>query len=189
MADTPMKRVPREELPEVFRPAWDALDELTGEPAFVEVFAQAPDMLGFVMGHFYQDVFFGGNVDNRFKQLIRLKLSLTHGCHTCNLQNVPGSLQAGITQPQVDAMDDFENGPFDDRDKAVLRLAEQMALTNHDGKLTPQLYAQLQTFFSDQQICEMCIVAGVIGGLAKMAFVMGLVEKEDYCPFAGGAAA
>ncbi len=189
MADTPLKRVPRAELPAEFQVAWDALDGLTGEPTFVEVFAQAPDMLRFVMEQFYGQIFFGGKVENRFKQLIRLKLSLIHGCRTCNLQNVPGSLEAGVTQAQIDAMDHYQDGPFDDQEKAVLRLAEQMALTNLCGKLAPELYRELNALFSDEEICEMCIVAGVIGGLAKMAFVMGLVEKEPYCPFASGEAA
>ena len=49
MADTQLKRIPREELPEEFQMAWDGLNGLTGEATFVEVFAQAPDVLRFVM--------------------------------------------------------------------------------------------------------------------------------------------
>ena len=98
MADTALKRIPREELPEEFQAAWDGLNGLTGEPTFVEVFAQAPDVLRFVMNEFYVKLFFGGNVDQRYKQLVRLKLSLVHGCRTCNKQNVPGALEAGISQ-------------------------------------------------------------------------------------------
>ena len=184
MATTPMKRIGRDELPEEFHQAWDMLNKLTGEPTFVEVFAASPELLRFVMGDFYGNIFFGGSVDNRYKQLVRLKLSLVHGCHTCNLQNVPGALDAGISQAQIDAMGDFENGPFDERDKAVLEFAEQIALTNMDGHMGKQLYGRLGRHFSDAQICELGVVAGVISGLAKMSFVMGLVEKEDYCPFA-----
>lgn len=184
MATTPMKRIPRGDLPEEFHQAWDVLNHLTGEPTFVEVFAAAPELLRFVMGDFYGNIFFGGSVDNRYKQLVRLKLSLVHGCHTCNLQNIPGSLEAGITQDQIDAMGEFEEGPFSDQDKAVLRFAGQIALTNMEGRMSPALYEQLSRHFSDAQICELGVVAGVISGLAKMSFVMGLVEKEEYCPFA-----
>ena len=81
MADTQLKRIPRDELAEEFQMAWDGLNGLTGEPTFVEVFAQAPDVLRFVMNEFYMKLFFGGNVDQRYKQLVRLKLSLVHGCH------------------------------------------------------------------------------------------------------------
>ena len=61
------------------------------------MFAQNPAMLDFVMNRSTAGVFFGGKVDQRYKQLARLKLSLLHGCRTCNKQNVPGALAAGIT--------------------------------------------------------------------------------------------
>jgi len=185
MSDTLMKRISRDELPQPFRLAWDALNELTGEPTFVEVFAQAPDVLDFVMDKFYAKLFFGGRVDQRYKQLVRLKLSIVHGCRTCNKQNVPGALAAGISQAQVDSMvaDDCENGPFSDADKAVLAFADQMVLTNMDGDMSPQLYRRLAAHFSDADICELGTCMAVIAGMAKLSFVLNLVEKEDYCPF------
>ena len=100
MSNTPFARIPRDELPEGAQAAWDHLNKLTGEPTFVEVFANAPQMLDFVMNKFYGEIFFAGNVDQKYKQLARLRLSLIHGCRTCNKQNVPGSLEAGISQEQ-----------------------------------------------------------------------------------------
>ena len=67
MTDTLFTRVPRRELPADFHLAWDTLQGLTGDATFVEVFAQAPAMLDFVMNKFYGPVFFGGQVDNRYK--------------------------------------------------------------------------------------------------------------------------
>jgi len=189
MADTPMHRIPRDELPEEFRVAWDALNQLTGEPTFVEVFANAPEVLRFVMGDFYAKLFFGGEVPQRYKQLARLKLSLVHGCRTCNRQNVPGALEAGISQAQIDALDDYERGPFSDAEKAVLAFAEQMALTNMAGDMDQALYQRLAAHFSDGQICELGTVMAVIAGMAKLSFVLHLVEREDYCPFGTATAA
>jgi len=189
MADTLLRRIPRDELPEEFGLAWDTLNRLAGEPTFVEVFAQAPHVLGFVMGDFYQNLFFGGQVDQRYKQLARLKLSLVHGCRTCNKQNVPGALEAGFTPAQIDAMDDYANGPFTAAEKAVLRFADQLVLTNMAGNLDAELYRELAAHFSDAEICELGTVMAVIAGMAKLSFVLGLVEKEDYCPFRPAAAA
>ena len=183
MSDTPLKKIPREKLSETARFAWDRLNELTSEPTFVEVFANAPDMLDFIMNQFYGSIFFGGKVEQKYKQLARLRLSLIHGCRTCNKQNVPGSLEAGVTQDQIDHLTDVDAGPFTDAEKAVVRFAEQMALTNHEGKLDEELYAQLHAYFTDAEICELGTVMAVIGGFAKLAFVMNLVEREDYCPF------
>jgi alkylhydroperoxidase family enzyme len=183
MANTPFNRISRDELPEEFGLAWDTLNKLTGEPTFVEVFAQAPDVLRFVMNDFYGNLFFGGQVDQRYKQLVRLKLSLVHGCRTCNKQNVPGALEAGITQAQVDAMDDYENGPFTDAEKAVLAFADQMVLTNMDADIDDALHARLSAHFSDAEICELGTIMAVVAGMAKLSFIMHLVEREEYCPF------
>jgi len=187
MADTLMSRIHRDQLPQPLHVAWDTLNGLTGEPTFVEVFAQNPDMLGFVMNDFYGKIFFGGRVDQRYKQLARLRLSTLHGCATCNKQNVPGALAAGISQAQVDAIGDFEHGPFTDAEKAVLAFAEQVALTNMQGELGPELYARLRAHFSDADLCELGVVMAVISGMAKLAFVLNLVEREPYCPFGSAA--
>ena len=189
MSQTLLTRTARAELDPQFHLAWDTLNRLTGEPTFVEAFAANPAMLNFVMNDFYAGVFFGGNVPQRYKQLARLELSLLHGCRTCNKQNVPGALEAGITQAQVDAMLDFETGPFTDAEKAVLAYAREVALTNPEGRMTPQLHARLSRHFSQADILELGVAMAVISGMAKLSFVLDLVEKETYCPFAGSAAA
>jgi alkylhydroperoxidase family enzyme len=189
MVDTLFTRTPRDKLPADFQPAWDMLNKLTGDATFVEVFAQNPAMLEFVMAKFYMPVFFGGNVDQRYKQLARLKLSLIHGCLTCNKQNVPGALGAGISEAQVAAMDTFETGPFTDADKAVIAFAAEVALTNMTGEMTPALFKRLRQHFSEADILELGTAMAIISGMAKLSFVLNLVEKESYCPFTPKAAA
>jgi alkylhydroperoxidase family enzyme len=182
MINTLLTRVPPDQLGD-WRGAYDTLQGLTGDATFVEVFAQAPELLQFVMGQFYMPLFFGGRVEQRYKQLARLKLSLEHGCHTCNKQNVPGALAAGITQAQVDAMDAYETGPFTEAEKAVIAYADQVKMTNHQGHMTPELLARLRAHFSEPEILELGVVMAVISGMAKLSFVLELVEREPTCPF------
>ncbi|MDJ0940614.1 MAG: carboxymuconolactone decarboxylase family protein [Woeseiaceae bacterium] len=184
MSATPLTRLDPGAMQPELKQVWQTLNDLTGEPTFVEVFAQAPKMLDFVMRQFYGDIFFGGEVEERYKQLARLRLSQIHGCRTCNKQNVPGAREAGISQAQIDAMSAPTADLFTTAEIAVLQFAEQMALTHHDGKMDEDLYARLSAHFSDAEICELGTVMAVIGGMAKLAFVMQLVEREDYCPFA-----
>jgi alkylhydroperoxidase family enzyme len=179
------QRTGREALPTGLVPAWDTLNRLTGEPQFIEVFASAPELLDLVMGEFYQKIFFGGRVAQRYKQLARLRLSVVHGCRTCNLQNVPGALAAGVTQAQVDALvrGELSSEVFSEADQAVLAYAEQMVLTNTGGEMSEALFKRLSRHFSQAEVLELGTVMAVIGGMAKLSFVLGLVEKEDYCPF------
>jgi alkylhydroperoxidase family enzyme len=191
--DTLFKRTARDELPDRFQPAWDMLNQLTGEPTFIEVFAGAPELVDLVMNEFYMKVFFGGRVVQRYKQLVRLRLSIVHGCRTCNRQNVPGALEAGISQGQVDAMiaGRHEDGLFTEAERAVLDYTDQMVLTNMSGDMSPELYARLRRHFSEPEILELGVVMAIIGGMAKLSFLLRLVEREDYCPFvpAGGSVA
>jgi alkylhydroperoxidase family enzyme len=186
MTDTLFTRTGRNQMAPQWLVAWDTLNQLTGDATFVEVFAQAPGMLEFVMQEFYAKVFFGGTLEQRYKQLARLKLSLIHGCRTCNKQNVPGAIEAGFTQAQVDALSGGDSEPFAPAERAVIEYAEQIALSNMDGRMTPALFGKLRAHFSEAQILELGTAMAVISGMAKLSFVLDLVERESYCPFAAG---
>jgi len=183
MAETLLPRVPRDQLSEDARMAWDALNELTGTPTFVDVFANAPELLEFAMVHFYQNIFFNGRVGEKHKQLARLRLSMNHGCRTCNQQNLPGVASAGYTPEQIDAMWRQDYSAFTEDEAAVMELADEVALNNADGELTPELYAKLKRHFSDAEILELGLCLATIVGLVKLSFTFGLVEKEGYCEF------
>ena len=75
------------------------------------------------------------------------------------------------------------DGPFSEADRAVLEYADQMVLTNMQGDVPPALFRRLRAHFSEAEILELGVVMAVIAGLAKLSFVLGLVEKESYCPF------
>jgi alkylhydroperoxidase family enzyme len=188
MTDTLFTHMERARMAPQWQAAYDMLEKLTGDATFVEVFAQAPELLDFVMQQFYAKVFFGGQVEQRYKQLARLKLSLIHGCRTCNKQNVPGALQAGFTAAQIEALQNDDVSPFSPVERAVIDYAAQIALSNMEGHMTEELYARLRAAFSEAQILELGTAMAVISGMAKLSFVLDLVEREPYCPFATAAA-
>lgn len=188
MPDTLLARIPRDRLDPRWQSAWETLNGLTGSATFVEVFAQAPQILEFVLEKFYASLFFGGSVAQRYKQLARLKLSLLHGCQTCNRQNVPGALAAGFSREQLDALMAAEDAPFTAAERAVIAYAAEVSLTNMEGRLSPALYSRLREHFCDAEILELGTVMAVICGMAKLSFVLDLVDREDYCPFTAPAA-
>lgn len=189
MTDTLLTRVPPESMDEAARAAYDALHALAGDATFVEVFAQDPNLLNFAMVDFYQKLFFEGRVDEKYMQLARLRLSMSHGCATCNSQNVPSVIAIGYSQAQIDAMWAQDYSGFDEDEAAVMELADQIALDNRAGELTPELLAKLKRHFSEPDILNISLCMGVIVGLVKMSFALGLVDKEPYCEFGAGKAA
>lgn len=189
MTDTLLTRVAPEAMDDGARAAFEALHSLAGDATFVEVFAQAPELLNFAMVDFYQKLFFEGRVAEKYMQLGRLRLSMSHGCRTCNSQNLPSVAAIGYAEEQIEAMWAQDYAGFPDDEAAVMELADQIALDNRAGELTPDLLDKLKRHFSEPDILNLALCFGVIVGLVKMSFALGLVDKEPYCEFGADRAA
>ena len=92
-------------------------------------------------------------------------------------------MDADIAKEKVDAIGDWQQGPFNAAERAVLAFADEMAITKMNGTMSSELHEQLKLYFSDGDIVELGFCAGILGGLNKLAFVLNVVEMEDYCPF------
>ena len=77
---------------------------------------------------------------------------------------------------------DYDLGPFSDAEKAVLALADEMVMTNHEGRLSDAQKAALLAHFSPEQAFELAMTSAVLTGMAKFLFVFDLVTREDSCP-------
>lgn len=75
-----LSRVPRAELAEDYLAMVDECVEQAGDARFLEIGANAPHMMQFYFGEFYDKVFFQGVVPVPIKELARLRLSTLHGC-------------------------------------------------------------------------------------------------------------
>jgi alkylhydroperoxidase family enzyme len=192
MPATPLARIPRAQLPESLQPVWDLAKERVGDATAIEAWANNAPMLDWYFNGFYKNVFYNGDarmtVDVRTKELLRIKLSKQHGCFFCNRWNSVDCLAVGITQAQIDNVLTPTAQHFDDKDLAVIQLADEMMLQNMTGQLTPALYARLRKYYSDAQIVEMGFVAAVLTGMAKYVFVFDLVDREELCPVKRSAA-
>lgn len=188
-----LRRVPAAEMSPQLRAEYEESKTLQeskgGDATFYEIGANAPHMLDWYFHSFYEKVFYGGRVDVRTKELLRYRLSMTHGCAFCNKGNIEAARRAGVTEDQLRDIMNEESEAFSNKDRAVLRLAAQVVLTNMHGELTPDLHAELSEHYDDGQIFEMGMVAGVLTGAAKFLFVFDLVEKEANCPVFPRAAA
>jgi AhpD family alkylhydroperoxidase len=181
--DTPLTRVPRDSLPSRMQASWDDARALHGDTTFIEVFGNAPHVYDWYLNDFYKKLFYGGRIPRAVVELVRLRLANVHGCAFCDRADTRAALTAGITQAQVDALSDYEQGPFTDQEKSALALADVMALTNPKGNVSRALYARLRRHFSDAELVELGVLMAVLCGMAKMIFAYDLVEKMDTCPF------
>ncbi|MBX3695426.1 MAG: carboxymuconolactone decarboxylase family protein [Steroidobacteraceae bacterium] len=181
--DTPLARLSREQLPEHMRDAWDQALQLHGDATFVEVFGHAPHVYDWYLEEYYRKLFYSGRIERSVVELVRLRLANVHGCAFCNRSDTLAALAGGVPQAKIDALADYEAGPFTDREKAALALADVMVLTNTRGHITPDLYKRLRAYYSDGELVELGVIMAVLCGMAKMVFAFDLVEKMDSCPY------
>jgi hypothetical protein len=77
-----------EDMPEDLQRYYSASMDQVGEAERIEVFANHPALYRWYINCFYDKLFDNNDgtmvLDQRTKQLIRLKLSLSHGCFVCN---------------------------------------------------------------------------------------------------------
>ncbi|MEO0679371.1 MAG: carboxymuconolactone decarboxylase family protein [Pseudomonadota bacterium] len=182
MPDPALARIPRDALPPRLGDLHDAAMRDRGEAVLIEAAGNAPETLEWYYDRFYGEMFHRGRVAVRLKQLARMKLSTLHGCAFCNRGNRLAALEAGVTQAQLDALGDPASPVFDAAERAVLRLAEQIEMSNFDGHLSPALHAELSPHFDDGQIFELGMVMAILTGMAKFLFVFDLVSREAACP-------
>jgi alkylhydroperoxidase family enzyme len=184
MPDPLLSRLPLDQLPEDFRMLRESSIAVAGDGERFEIFGHHPALYRWYQTNFYGAIFnnAGGDmtVDTKWKDLLRLKLSLTNGCFVCNAHNVPAALKAGYRQDQIDAMGDADSPLFTAQEQAVLALGAVFAIGNPDGTLDPALYRRLSQYFSDAQILELGFTAAILSGWTKLVFAYDLVTRE--CP-------
>lgn len=172
--------LPREALNPAMQQSFDRAMAERGDATFVAVAGHAPEVFEWY-GQFYQQVFYGGRVPVRYKELARLRLSTAHGCAFCNKGNRLDAQRAGLTAAHLAAIEHPEDPIWTDAERALLELAGEMLLTNPSGYLTATLHARLRPHFDDAQLFELGMTLAVLAGMAKFLFVYDLVEKEPYC--------
>jgi len=80
----------------------------------------------------------------------------------------------GITEELVEALADYENGPFSEREKAALRYADQMYLDHHAHQRMDDLFEGLRQHFTEPEIIELTWAICEFIGLGKLIYVLGV---------------
>jgi len=156
---------------------------LRDDATFFEVMANNPDLLRWYITGFYGDVFNSGRVPKPALEVLRLRLSVQHGCKFCNQGNRVSALEAGLTELEIDALFGPDLSALRPELRSVAALSDALQLTNATGALTPELHAGLSAYYSVAQIVELGLIGGILSGVAKFLFAFDLVEREANCPF------
>ncbi|WP_371398155.1 carboxymuconolactone decarboxylase family protein [Fretibacter rubidus] len=127
------------------------------------------DMVGALYG--------GGTVEPGLKRLIGYITSSAAGCKYCQVHTADGAHKAGVDDAKIKAAWDYETSDlFTDRERAALRVAQGGGVT--PSAVTDAEFADLKTYFSDDEIVEIVGVIAMFGFLNRWNSVMG-TELEN----------
>ena len=77
------------------------------------------------------------------------------------------AVRHGATQEEIDALSDFENGPFTDAEKAAFAWAE--ALTRGNGHVGDGLFARLSAHWTEGEMVEITEMAALFNYFNRVA--------------------
>jgi uncharacterized peroxidase-related enzyme len=127
-------------------------------PNMFRVYAHRPEILKTMMAHL-NAVTNTGTVSVRTKELVATLVSRLNECQYCNRSHTALSSRYGATDEQMNALLEFETGPFDEKEKAALAYAKQLTLDAN--RLDDALFARLRQHYDEGEVVEISAMAGV----------------------------
>jgi len=173
-----IRPIPRERSAMILRSLYDALAYRFGAtPNLFQTMAHRPELL-LTFSNVHKELWTGGVLDPRTKALVALRAAAVNGCRYSLGLNAAAARSAGLNEQHIVALsgETWEaSGLFDERDAAVLRLAEK--LTRAPGSVTDEEIARLHKWFGDAHLVELHILIGAENLLHRVA--LGLSIEPD----------
>lgn len=104
------------------------------------------------------DVYFNQlSLDAKTREVAYLTVARYNGCAYCQGHHVPAGKQAGLTDAQIEQLDEsgFDSTDFSEAERAVIRFAYE---TTRDVKSSDQAMDAVKAHFSPKQIAELTFV-------------------------------
>lgn len=158
--------VEKESLPENLQAAYDGLQKKFGVvPNVIKAMANSPELLsGFLP--FLGAALGPSKVSGDIKELAILTTSKLNGCSYCTAHHTAAGKRAGLTDEKIAAADDPTSAALDDKEKAVVQYAKELA---QNVAASDEALAGMRSHFSDAEIAEITMVAGTFHVLTRFA--------------------
>ena len=168
--------LPREQLAD-FEPMFQQMEDMVGfVPNSLLTMGRRPAILKGYLA-LANGVMMSGTVDTRLKRMAALVASSAAGCLYCQAHMVIFSTVLGASPEDMAAIWQFEfNDEFDDKEKAVLRLARDAGQVPNG--VTAEHFAELKQHFSEDEICELVGAIALFGFLNRWNDTMA-TDLED----------
>jgi uncharacterized peroxidase-related enzyme len=143
---------------------------LRGKPGNVQkALAHRPEMLKAFLS-FYATV--GRSLDRKLYELIYLRVSLINECRYCTQHHVASSKRVGLTPEDWTALKAGNYSRYGDKERAALAYVERLTRAPHE--ITEADFEELKKHFSDQEIVDIHMLAGLANLTNRFTDPLGL---------------
>jgi AhpD family alkylhydroperoxidase len=149
---------------------YDALIAQRGVvPNMFKVLAHTPTILQGVAG-FLKPLLSDGALPGWYKELVAVRISMWCVSEYAIRAHKASAQKKGASEAQIAGVEEFEEGPFSEREKLGFRLAER--LHQGAGEVDDVFFGQLQSAFTEAEIVELFLTAAAFEMFPR--FVDGL---------------
>src|SRR5450432_1100266 len=119
------------------------------------------------------------DLDERLKELIRIRVSQINGCGYCINTHTKDALKLGETSQRLFALSAWWETPFfTEEERAVLKLAEQVTHISLAG-ITDDVYNHALNILGEKKIAEVIFITATINSWNRIAISMHMVAEKD----------
>jgi alkylhydroperoxidase family enzyme len=97
----------------------------------------------------------GASLDNRSRELMRIRVARTVGCRTCMSGRWAVDDGRPLPESTMDKVDDYERSDLDERTKVGLRLTD--LYNSQPGAISDELRAAAHKHFTDEQLVQIML--------------------------------
>lgn len=136
---------------------YDALLKQRGVvPNMIKMAANIPTLAQGIVA-FLKPIVGDGALPGWYKELIAVRICLLHDFEYGIKAHSISARQKGASEAQINAVRDFEKGPFSEGEKLGFRYADR--LHRSPGEIDDGFYAQISGVYNNPQIIELTAVA------------------------------
>jgi uncharacterized peroxidase-related enzyme len=134
-------------------------------PNMFKALSNVPDLvLG--IAAFLRGLMCDGALPGWYKELISARVASLNDCEYCISAHRHLAVKRGASANQVDGYDNYETGPFSEKEKAGFRYADLLHASGH--AVDDPAFAALRKQFSSQEIIELTAVAAAFEFFSRM---------------------
>lgn len=149
-----------------------------GDAAFFGTMAHVPPVFRRIVSVF-ESFPQGEHVDEQLLELMRLKIAETHQCAYCATVRTL-KVRDAVAGKEDAVFGDVDGDELDKREYLAVRLAELLSENPHG--FTDEFFDRLGGAFTDSEIVELLLFAGIEAGLDRFCIALELdtTEKSEY---------